>query len=112
MEAITTHPILGKPFTGEPESATTETNLVIGPFTTKKEAENVLSYIKTRLFRFLVLQKKPSQNATRKVYDLVPIQDFSEPWSDERMYDRYKLNKKEIAFVESMVRSIYDTENE
>tara|TARA_B100001250_G_C19814344_1_gene797422 strand:+ start:1355 stop:3022 length:1668 start_codon:yes stop_codon:yes gene_type:complete len=100
------HPILGKPFVGEPGSATTETNLVIGPFSSKKEAENVLSYIKTRLFRFLVLQKKPSQNATRKVYDFVPTQDFSNPWSDQKLYKRYGLNKNEINFIESMVRSM------
>jgi site-specific DNA-methyltransferase (adenine-specific) len=63
-----------------------------------------MTYISTRLFRFIVLQKKPSQNATRKVYDFIPMQDFSEEWTDEKLYKKYNLNVDEIAFIESMVR--------
>ena len=76
----------------------------IGPFRTKKECLNVIAYIKTRFFRFVVLQKKPSQNATRKVYDFVPMQDFSDTWTDEKLYDKYGITKDEIAFIESMIR--------
>lgn len=65
---------------------------------------NVIAYIKTRFFRFVVLQKKPSQNATRKVYDFVPMQDFSDTWTDEKLYDKYGITKDEIAFIESMIR--------
>jgi site-specific DNA-methyltransferase (adenine-specific) len=34
----------------------------------------------------------------------VPIQGFSKPWSDERLYAKYGLTKEEIAFVEWMIR--------
>ena len=98
------HTILGKPFVGEPGTACTETYLVIGPFKSKKECENVISYISTRFFRFLVLLRKPSQNATRKVYSFTPMQNFSEAWTDEKLYKKYKLTKKEIEFIESMIR--------
>ena len=98
------HSILGKPFIGEPSTVSTETYLAIGPFKSKEECENVISYIMTRFFRFLVLLKKPSQNATKKVYSFVPMQDFSEPWTDEKLYKKYKLTKKEIEFIESMIR--------
>ena len=98
------HPILGSPFIGKPGTASTETYLAIGPFRTKKECQNVISYISTRFFRFIVLQKKPSQNATRKVYDFVPTQDFSEPWTDEKLYKKYGITKEEVAFIEGMVR--------
>jgi site-specific DNA-methyltransferase (adenine-specific) len=98
------HPILGAPLIGSPGSASTETYLAIGPFKSKSECQNVISYISTRLFRFIVLQKKPSQHATRKVYEFVPMQDFSEGWDDEKIYKKYKISKKEIAFIESMVR--------
>ena len=97
-------PILGAPFIGRPGTASTETYLAIGPFRSKKECANVISYISTRFFRFVVLQKKPSQNATRKVYDFVPVQDFTETWSDEKLYKKYKITKDEIAFIESMIR--------
>jgi site-specific DNA-methyltransferase (adenine-specific) len=98
------HPILGTPFIGRPGTASTETYLAIGPFRSKKECSNVISYISTRFFRFVVLQKKPSQNATRKVYDFVPVQDFTEPWSDEKLYKKYGITKDEAAFIESMIR--------
>ena len=98
------HPILGKPFVGEPNTISTETYLAIGGFRSKEECENVISYISTRFFRFLVLLKKPSQNATRKVYELVPLQNFSEPWTDEKLYAKYGITEAEQAFIESMIR--------
>lgn len=98
------HPILGKPFVGEPNTTSSETYLLIGPFSSKEQCKSVVSYISTRLFRFLVLLKKPSQHATAKVYSLVPVQDFSEPWSDEKLYAKYGITEDEVAFIESMVR--------
>lgn len=96
--------VLGKPFLGEPETCCNETYLVIGPYSTKRQCLNVMSYIRTRFFRFLVLLNKPTQDSTSKVYLLVPMQDFNKSWSDEKLYKKYKLNKDEIAFIESMVR--------
>jgi len=98
------HPILGRPFIGEPGSACTETYLVIGPFKSRKECDNVVSYINTRFFRFIVLQKKPSQNATRKVYEFLPTQDFSRSWTDDDLYAKYKISKTEVEFIEKMIR--------
>jgi site-specific DNA-methyltransferase (adenine-specific) len=76
----------------------------IGPFKNKKQAENAKTYITTRLFRFLVLLHKPTQDATKAVYTFVPILDFSQTWTDELLYARYKLTKDEISFIESMIR--------
>jgi len=98
------HPILGKPFVGPPYSVCTESYLLIGPLASEHEATNVISYIHSRFFRFLVLQKKPSQNATKKVYEFVPRQDFSQPWTDEELYAKYKLTQEEIDFIERMIR--------
>lgn len=98
------HPILGKPFVGEPNSACTETYMFIGPFKSLLICNNVVSYISTRFFRFLVMLKKVTQDTTKNVYTLVPLQDFSHPWTDEMLYKKYGLTKEEIAFVESMIR--------
>ena len=98
------HQIINKPFVGGPDTCSTETYLVIGPYNNEAEANNALSYIKTKFFRFLVLQKKNTQHATQKVYQFVPIQDFSHPWTDEMLYKKYGLTEDEIAFIESMIR--------
>ena len=96
--------VLGKPFIGEPSTCCTETYLVIGTFDNREQAENLISYIKTRFFRFFVLYKKNTQNAARGVYSFVPMQDFNESWSDEKLYAKYGLTEEEISFIESMIR--------
>lgn len=96
--------VIGKPFIGEVNSCCSETYLMIGPFDTTKECENVISYIRTKFFRFLVLLRKNTQHATSKVYQFVPLQDFSHPWTDEMLYKKYNLTEDEIAFIESMIR--------
>lgn len=98
------HPILPKPFYGAPQTVCNESYLVIGSFTDKAVCDNVISYISTKFFRFLVLLKKNSQNAARGVYQLVPQQDFSKPWTDEELYAKYNLTEEEIAFIESMIK--------
>lgn len=96
--------MLGKPFVAEKGSCCTETYLVIGPFGNRNKCENVISYIRTKFFRFLVLQKKNTQNAAKGVYEFVPLQDFSKPWTDEELYKKYGLTDEEIQFIESMIR--------
>jgi site-specific DNA-methyltransferase (adenine-specific) len=48
--------------------------------------------------------KKSSQHAPASVYSFVPVQDFSKPWTDAELYRKYKLDKNEIAFIESMIK--------
>jgi hypothetical protein len=102
------HSVLGQPLVGEPGTLCTETYLAIGPFSSNLEAKNALSYVHTKFFRFLVLQNKPAQHATRSVYSLVPQQSFSQPWSDAELYKRYSLDKAEIDFIEKMIRPMGD----
>ncbi len=98
------HAILGKPFVGEPGSACTETYIIAGHFDSASEAQHLVDYISTRLFRFLVLLNKPTQHATSKVYQFVPVQDLSATWTDEKLYKKYKISQDEIEFIESLVR--------
>lgn len=78
--------------------------MVLGPTNTELESKNLISYIKTKFFRFLVMLKKTTQHAPASVYSFVPLQDFSHPWTDEMLYEKYGLTEEEIAFIESMIR--------
>ena len=98
------HQIINKPFYGEPKSVCTETYLQIGPFKSKKTCENVISYIHTKFFRFLVLMIKNTQHATKNVYRLVPVQDFENKLDDKNLYKKYKLTENEIKFIDTMIR--------
>ena len=98
------HQIIGKPIVGDVNTCCTETYVVIGPFSTMREAKNVSTYLRTRFFRFLVMLKKTSQQVAAPVYSFVPLQDFSKSWTDEELYKKYGLTDEEIQFIESMIR--------
>lgn len=87
-----------------PKYICTETYLLAGWFTTKKEAENLRDYLSTKFVRFLVGQIAVSQHITKGCFSFVPIQDFSKPWTDEELYAKYGLTDEEIAFIESMIK--------
>lgn len=98
------HVILGIPFIGEPGTACSETFNFIGPFKSRKICENVMQYISTKFFRFMAMQLKSSQSATKKLYSFVPVQNFNIKWTDEALNKKYKLTKKEIEFIDAMIR--------
>ena len=56
--------------------------------------------------------KKNTQSATRQVYEFVPMQDFSKPWTDEELYKKYKLKKDEIDFIESIIKPMDSSKDE
>jgi site-specific DNA-methyltransferase (adenine-specific) len=37
-------------------------------------------------------------------YAFIPILDMTKRWTDESLYERYGLNREEIAFIESKIR--------
>jgi site-specific DNA-methyltransferase (adenine-specific) len=108
------HPILGEPFLGKPQSICSETYMYIGPFASDLQAQNAIKYIRTKFLRFLALQLKSTQDTPAFLYTLVPLQDFTAnsdiDWSqsvaeiDRQLYQKYHLNDKEIAFIESMIK--------
>lgn len=98
------HLILSKPLISEPNSCSTETYLVVGPFETKQQCLNVSNYMRSKFLRFLVLLLKPTQHVTQKTYGFVPMQDFSEAWTDERLYQKYSITIEEQAFIDTLIR--------
>lgn len=60
--------------------------------------------MQTKFFHLMLGLKKVTQHTTSKVYQFVPLQDFSKPWTDEELYAKYGLTEEEIAFIESMIK--------
>lgn len=98
------HQIINKPFVGEVGSCSTATYMIIGLYDDEQKANNMISYISTKFFRFMVFILKNTQHASKKVYQLVPQQDLSHPWTDEMLYKKYNLTDDEIAFIDSMIK--------
>ena len=39
-------------------------------------------------------------------FAFVPNQDFTEEWTDKKLYAKYKLTDEEVNFIESLIRPI------
>ncbi|HOV90468.1 MAG TPA: Eco57I restriction-modification methylase domain-containing protein [Syntrophorhabdaceae bacterium] len=96
--------IIGKPIVADPPSACTETYIVVGAYDTKREAENLASYLCTKFLRFLVGLLKNTQDVTRERFAFVPLLPMTKTWTDEKLYKHFGLTKEEINFIEAIVR--------
>ena len=84
----------------------TETYLVVATFDTQEEAENCSAYLKLKFPRFLLRLTYSSMNVNRANFIFVPTQDFSESWSDEKLYKKYHLSQEEIDYIESLIKPL------
>ncbi|QYN52476.1 Eco57I restriction-modification methylase domain-containing protein [Lactobacillus panisapium] len=89
-----------------PGEVCTHSYFVAGQFDSSDVANNLLSYLKTKFVRFLVLQSMSGIGLSRQVFTFVPIQDFNQSWNDQKLYKKYSLTEAEIGFVESMIKEM------
>lgn len=95
--------VLGKPWLCAPPAVATQTFLSFF-LENENEAISLLSYYRTKFFRFVVSLRKITQDALRQTYTWVPIQTWDREWSDTELYKKYKLTKQEIDYIESVIR--------
>ena len=108
--------ICGRPTVEEPGVGSTETFISIGAVDTRKEAEAIAKYVRTRFARTMLGVLKITQDNTAPVWRYVPLQDFTSAsdidWSksvkeiDGQLYKKYKLSKEEIKFIEEKVKAM------
>ena len=93
-------------FIGEPGSCCTETFLSVGHTLGLSEttAKNLSNYMRTKFARFLLSLAKISQHGTSKTYRFVPIVDFNEEWTDEKLYKKFGLSQEEINCIETSIK--------
>jgi site-specific DNA-methyltransferase (adenine-specific) len=92
----------------KPGQIHTESYLLIGAFKTLQEAKNFEGFIKLKFSRFLLRQAISSVNVTKECFRFVPLQDFKESWTDEKLYKLYGLNQSEVNFIEETIRAVGD----
>ena len=106
--------ILSSPHVLAPNTAVTQSFITIGNFVEQSEAEACLRYVKSKFARTMLGVLKITQHNPAKVWEYVPIQDFTSAsdidWSksiseiDKQLYAKYKLDAAEIAFIEARVK--------
>jgi site-specific DNA-methyltransferase (adenine-specific) len=95
--------VLGEPIALAPGSACTQTYLIAGMFDTEEETENYAYYLATKFVRFLVLQRKVTQDLTPDRFRFVPALDMRRRWTDAQLYEHFGLTEDEAAYVESSI---------
>lgn len=87
-----------------PGQINTETYLDIGVFKTETEAINFDRYLKCKFTRYLLRQAISSLNVTRECFRFVPNEDFTQEWTDEKLYEKYDLSMEERDVIEKTIR--------
>ena len=101
---------------GCPGDGATITFLSIGSFDTAVEVEMCEKYLKTKFARALLGVLKATQNGSKPVFRMIPLQDFTAhsdiDWSksvaeiDRQLYHKYDLTADEIEFIETHVKEM------
>jgi len=99
------HQIVGKPELASSPSVCTQSYLFLR-LDSERAARSAQSYYTTRFFRFLVSLRKITQHALHSTYTWVPMQAWNRTWTDEALYEKYGISRKEQAYIESQVRAM------
>ncbi len=106
--------VFSTPFIAKPMVGCTESFVLIGSFDNERDTNNCMKYLKTKFCRALLATLKITQHNPKSVWKNVPLQDFTKKsdinWSksiadiDKQLYRKYKLDKKEIDFIQTYVK--------
>jgi adenine-specific DNA methylase len=102
--------VIGKPIVAPPNSACTETYLVVSRCETEVEASNFASYLKCKFPRFLLSLRKYTQDLFSERFSFVPQMDISVTWTDDQLYEYFDLTSEEIEYINSVIRPMGDTD--
>lgn len=95
--------VLGEPIALAPGSACTQTYLIAGMFDSREETENYAYYLSTKFVRFLVLQRKVTQDVTPDRFRFVPMLDMTRRWTDSDLYEHFGLTEDEADYIEATI---------
>lgn len=77
-------------------------------FNSEKEANNFLQYLKSNFCRFCLSIYKNNSQLDRGELEIVPWIDFTQEWTDERLYKEFNLTEEEIKFIEKNIPKYYE----
>jgi site-specific DNA-methyltransferase (adenine-specific) len=89
-----------------PNEVCSETYLVLTALDSKKQAEAVESYFRTRFARFLISLVSYTQDITKDRFAYVPVMNSDRVWNDKDLYRFFDLTIDERGFIESIIREM------
>ena len=88
----------------KPGEVCNESYLIVGSYTTKREAENLAAFLRTRFCRYLVSTILFTQNIAKDRFQFVPNVSMKKKWTDNALYKTFGLTGEEIVHIESTIR--------
>lgn len=85
------HSVISEPFVSEPGSLCTDSHLLVSIVENEQQARNMVAYMKTRFFRFMMILAKNNQNMNRETFRFVPLVDLNKQWNDIMLYQHYNI---------------------
>lgn len=76
-------------------------------FNDEKYANNFLNYVKTNFVRFCLSILKNNQNLYCGEMLFIPWLDFSQEWTDDKLYKEFSLTGEEVKFIEKNIPKYY-----
>lgn len=77
-------------------------------FETEAEANNFLTYLTTDFARMCLALSKVNQNLYNGELKKIPAMDFTQEWTDEKLYKHFNISKEEQAFIKEVIPNWYD----
>ena len=95
-----------KPIYSPPGTACSETYILFGPLKSEKMCRNLMSYMNTKFFHFMVTLRKNTMMAPKSVYSFVPLLDLNKDYDDKYLYKLFGLTDGEIDYIEKTIGDI------
>ncbi len=92
----------GNIFILKPGQICTETYLLLHVFGSFEESLNFKKFMHSELAQFMISMKKSTQDVVTAL-DWLPELDWSIEWTNQKLYDHFKLNEQEILLVKDVV---------
>ena len=89
-----------------PGTVDTFSYLNIGFFDTEIEAINFRNFITCKLPRFMMRITYSSVHISKQNFIFVPMMDFKQQWTDQKLYEFFELNDDEINTIEKTMRPL------
>ncbi len=90
------------------ESGINPKNRIWFEFSTEIEANNFIKFCKTNFVRACISLVKTNANIAQNELAYIPIVDFIQEWTDEKLYAHFNITEEEQAFIKEIIPPYYD----
>tara|TARA_B000000565_G_C23777801_1_gene374721 strand:- start:949 stop:2469 length:1521 start_codon:yes stop_codon:yes gene_type:complete len=100
------HKIISEPLIAYDNEVFSETYLLINRCENEKSAKNLIKYMRTYFFRFMMSLVKNTQNISRSSFIFVPTIDLSIDWDDQKLFKYYNISEHEQNYIKTQIKEM------